>query len=95
MESAKIGEGCIINMGTTIDHDCNIGAFSHVAAGCSLPGRVSIGENCLIGLGTGFLPEKTIGNNVTIRAGSIVTRDIPSDTLAGGIPAAVLKTIVR
>lgn len=39
------------------------------------------------------LPGITIGNNVTIGAGSVVTRDIPDNTLAVGNPCRVIKSI--
>lgn len=39
------------------------------------------------------LPGVTIGNNVTIGAGSVVTRDIPDNTLAVGNPCRVIKSI--
>ena len=35
----------------------------------------------------------TIGNNVVVAAGSVVTKDVPDNTLVGGVPAKVIKTI--
>ena len=46
-----------------------------------------IGANCAI------LPGVTIGDNVTIGAGSVVNRDIPSNTVAVGNPCRVIKNI--
>ncbi len=54
---------------------------------------VTIGDNCWIGGGATILPGVTIGNNVTIGAGSVVTRDIPDNTVAVGNPARVIRKI--
>jgi acetyltransferase-like isoleucine patch superfamily enzyme len=53
---------------------------------------VSIGEHCWIGMNTIILKGVTIGDNSVIAAGSVVVKDIPRDSLAGGIPAKVIKT---
>ncbi|MFT5295393.1 MAG: maltose O-acetyltransferase [Colwellia sp.] len=52
---------------------------------------VVIGKNCWITTRVIILPGVTIGDNVTIGAGSVVTKDIPSNTFAAGNPAKVIK----
>ena len=54
---------------------------------------VSIGNNVWIGGSVSILPGVTIGDNVTIGAGSVVTRDIPSNTVAVGNPCKVVKSL--
>lgn len=54
---------------------------------------ISVGNNVWIGGNVTVLPGVTIGNNVTIGAGSVVTRDIPDNTLAVGNPCRVIKFI--
>ena len=54
---------------------------------------VTIGHNVWIGGDVVILPGVTIGDNVTIGAGSVVTKDIPSRTIAVGNPCRVIKTI--
>lgn len=54
---------------------------------------ISVGNNVWIGGNVTVLPGITIGNNVTIGAGSVVTRDIPDNTLAVGNPCRVIKSI--
>ena len=51
---------------------------------------VRIGNNVFIGAKTTVLPNVKIGNNVVIGAGSIVTNDIPDNSLAVGNPARVI-----
>lgn len=54
---------------------------------------VHIGRNCWIGAGALILPGITIGDNVVIGAGSVVTKDVPSNVVAVGDPCAVLREI--
>ncbi len=54
---------------------------------------VHIGRNCWLGAGVVVLPGVTIGDNVVIGAGSIVTRDIPSNMVAVGNPCRCLREV--
>ncbi len=61
--------------------------------GINLAKPVNIGKNCWIGGNTTILPGVSIGEGVTIGAGSIVTRNIPPHTVAVGNPCKVIKKI--
>ncbi len=54
---------------------------------------VRIGKNCWLGAGVTVLPGVSIGDNAVIGAGSVVTKDIPSNTVAVGVPCRVLREI--
>ncbi len=54
---------------------------------------VRIGKNCWLGAGVIVLPGITIGDNVVIGAGSVVTKDIPSNVIAVGNPCRVLREV--
>ncbi len=54
---------------------------------------VHIGKNCWLGAGVVVVPGVTIGDNTVIGAGSIVTKDIPSNVVAMGNPCRVLREI--
>lgn len=54
---------------------------------------VHIGKNCWIGAGVIIVPGITIGDHVVIGAGSIVTKDIPSNVIAIGNPCRILREI--
>ena len=54
---------------------------------------VHIGNNCWLGAGVIVLPGVTIGDNTVIGAGSVVTKDIPSNVVAVGNPCRVLREI--
>lgn len=63
------------------------------AKGYQYNAPVHIGKNCWIGAGALILPGITIGDNVVVGAGSVVTKDLPSNVVAVGNPCKVLREI--
>jgi len=92
--SVEIGDNCYIT------RDCIILDHTQEKQGGPLKlwggiefGRVKIGNNVFIGVKSVIMPGVTIGDNVIIGAMSLVTKDIPSDVVAFGQPAKVIKSI--
>ncbi len=56
---------------------------------------IKIGENCWIGAKVTILDGVTIGNNCVIAAGAVVNRSFPDNTVIGGVPARILKSIEK
>ncbi len=54
---------------------------------------VHIGKNAWIGAGATILPGVTIGDNAVVGAASVVTKDVPTDTIVAGNPAKFIKRI--
>lgn len=54
---------------------------------------IRIGKNCWLGAGVIVLPGITVGDNVVIGAGSVVTKDLPSNVVAVGNPCRILRTV--
>ncbi len=54
---------------------------------------VRIGRNCWLGAGVIVLPGVTIGDNVVVGAGSVVTKDLPDNVVAVGNPCRVLRPV--
>src|SRR5690606_18477323 len=75
--NTTIGRHAIVNIGASVDHDCIIGDFVHIAPQATLCGEITIGEGTLVGANALILPRITIGSWCTIGAGSTVTRDVP------------------
>lgn len=82
-----VGDHAIINTGATVDHDCMLGAYSHIAPGAHLAGGVEVGEGALVGVGASVIPYRSIGPWATIGAGAAVVRDVPGRVTARGVPA--------
>jgi maltose O-acetyltransferase len=72
-------------------------ADDEVAAGSAvwrtLSAPITVGDDVWLGSGVIVLPGVTIGDRTTVGAGSVVTDDIPSDCLARGAPAKVVRTL--
>ena len=89
----------------TIGDDCFIGPNVSIYTACHSTDPVernsrrewaepvTIGDNVWIGGSVTILPGVTIGDNVTIGAGSVVTKDIPSNSIAVGNPCKVIKAL--
>ncbi|HSH65021.1 MAG TPA: acyltransferase [Bacteroidia bacterium] len=54
---------------------------------------IKIGKNCWIGSKVTILDGVTIGENCVIAAGSVVNKDVPDNSIVGGVPAKVIKQI--
>lgn len=56
-------------------------------------GCIDIGNNVFIGAGAKILYDVKVGDNVIIAAGALVNKDIPSNTVWGGVPAKVISSL--
>ena len=87
----EIGDGSLIGHNTTIatlNHD-----FNPIKRQNLTPSSVKIGKNVWIGSDCTILPGVEIGDGAIIGAGSVVTKSIPTNTIAVGNPARVIKNI--
>ena len=89
----NIGDDCFIGPNVSIYTACHSTdpIERNTRQEWALP--VTIGNNCWIGGSVTILPGVTIGDNVTIGAGSVVAKDIPSNSVAVGNPAKVIKSL--
>jgi sugar O-acyltransferase (sialic acid O-acetyltransferase NeuD family) len=91
--STKIGMGCIIYYNVIITHDCKVGDFVELSPNVNLLGNVEVGSYTHIGSNATILPNIKIGKNVIIGAGALVTKDLPDNCVAIGIPAKIIKEL--
>lgn len=87
-----IGKGTLLNTSCTIHHDAIIGDFCEISPGARVLGRAIIGNYCRLGANSVILPDVVLGERVVIGAGAVVNRNIPSDSVAVGVPARVIKS---
>lgn len=81
----------LIEIGNDVTFAPNVKLIAHDAStkaicGKVKVGRIRIGNNVFIGNSVIILPGITVGNNVVIGSGSVVTKDIPSNSVFGGNP---------
>jgi sugar O-acyltransferase (sialic acid O-acetyltransferase NeuD family) len=89
---SRVGEFCIINSGSSVDHDCVLYDFASIAPGSFTGGLVQIGECSAIGVGASISDRISIGSHAVVGTGAVVVRDIPDLVVAYGNPARVLRT---
>jgi len=89
----RIGDYVMIGPHTliaTVNHPISpMGRRKHL----SVAKPVTIGNDVWIGGNVTILPGVTIGNNVIVAAGAVVTKDVPDNSLVGGVPAKLIRTI--
>jgi acetyltransferase-like isoleucine patch superfamily enzyme len=57
-----------------------------------VPGHIHIRKNAWIGAGATILPGVTVGENAVVAAGAVVAKNVPANTVVGGIPAKQMKS---
>lgn len=97
-------EPCLISIGrhvtisarvAFINHDGGTWVFRHLPRYTRVIkfGRIVIHDNCFIGAGATIMPGVSIGPNSVVAAQSVVTADVPPNSVAGGVPARVLMSV--
>ena len=84
---AVVGQGAIINTQASVDHDCRVGDYAHIAVGATLAGTVTIGGEAMVGAGAVVIQNLTVGSGSIVGAGAAVVRDVPEGVTVMGVPA--------
>lgn len=93
--SVKIGDRTLFGPNVqiyTATHPVN---FKERASGLEFAKPISIGEDVWVGGSAIICPGVTIGDRTVIGAGSVITRDIPSDVFAAGNPCRVIRKLTE
>lgn len=90
--------GITIGDGSLIGHNVVLATLNHeMDPACRkdmYPAPITIGKYVWIGANATVCPGVTIGDGAVVAAGAVVTRDVATNTVVGGVPARLLKTIV-
>lgn len=91
--------GIVIDDGALIGHNVVLATLNHSLAVRDrqdlIPGPIRIGKNTWIGSNVTILPGVTVGDGAVVAAGAVVTKDVPAYTVAGGVPARVLRPLTE
>lgn len=89
----RIGHNCAMAPGVHIYTAAHpVHPFERIA-GPEFGKPVTIGDNCWIGGRAVINPGVTIGNNVVVASGAVITKDVPDNVVVGGNPARIIKKI--
>jgi len=94
-ESICIGDDCLIASGCRfVDHNHGTQRGAPMNSQPCTHEPIVIGRNVWIGANAVILQGVHIGDGAVVAAGAVVTRSIPADTLAGGVPARVIRQLL-
>ncbi|MCF2602166.1 sugar O-acetyltransferase [Parabacteroides distasonis] len=86
-----LGDGC------QIGHNVVFATLNHELPperrGVTRPAPIVLGKKVWVGSNATILQGVTIGDNAIVAAGAVVTKDVPANTIVGGVPARVIKRI--
>lgn len=89
--------GIFIGDRTQIGHGVVFATLNHGIAPKdrvhTYPKPIQVGKNVWIGSNSTILPGVTIGDNAIVAAGAVVAKDVPANTIVGGVPAKVIREI--
>ncbi len=90
--SSSVGRFCILNTRSSLDHDSVVGDFGSLAPGVTTGGNCQIGDFAAIGIGATLIHGVKVGEHAVVGAASLVMKDIPSFSVAYGVPATFIRT---
>lgn len=79
-----------LNIHVVLGHGIHVGAYTNVDPNVTINGEAKIGSTCLIGANA-FVRDVTLGDFVTVGAGSVVVKDVEPDCVVAGVPAKVIR----
>lgn len=81
----------ILNLMCTVGHDTTISSFASFMPSVNISGEVVIHEKVYVGTGAKIINQLEIGENTIVGAGAVVSKSLPENCTAVGIPAKPIK----
>ena len=89
--------GIFIDDGALIGHNVVLATLNHAKSprdrGSMIPAPIHIGKNVWIGSNVTVLPGVTIGDGAIVAAGAVVAKNVPDNTIVGGVPAKLIRRL--
>jgi len=90
---AQLCENVFLSSRCFVSHNVKIGRHTYCGPAANLAGNTEVGECCFMGINTTTIDGVKIGMNVQTAAGSVLTKDVPSNVLMAGVPAVVKRDL--
>lgn len=84
--STRIGNGCIINTSSSVDHDNVIEDYVHISPGVNMAGTVKVGKGTWLGIGSVVSNNVNVCSGCKVGAGAVVVKDITEPGTYVGVP---------
>lgn len=88
---ATIGNDTVINTKSLVEHGCTVENHANISTNTTINGDVVVGEGTVLYSGVTVIGQRSVGNWSIVGAGAVVTKNIPDNVVAVGIPAKVIK----
>lgn len=85
------GDYVILNLACTLGHNTVVKDHCAFMPTCNISGEVEIGEGVYCGTGVKIINQTSIGENTIVGAGAVVTKSLPANCTAVGMPAKAVK----
>lgn len=87
----QLGAFSTVNLCCTIGHDAVLGEYTTMAPSVNVSGNVTVGDGTDLGTGSKVIQGVAIGEWSIVGAGAVVSRDLPANVTAVGVPAKAIK----
>ena len=88
---SRVGQGCIINTASVLEHDGVLADYASLGPKAAVGGGVQIGKRAVVAIGATVLQGMTVGADSVLGAGSVLTKDLPANKVAYGVPARIIR----
>ncbi len=87
----KVGDFVILNLACTLGHDTEVKDYCAFMPTCNISGECVIDEGVYCGTGVKIINQTSIGANTIVGAGAVVTKPLPANCTAVGVPAKAIQ----
>lgn len=84
---AHVGPHAVLSPGTIVEHDNSIGVAAFLGPAVRLAGGVTVDDFAFLEIGASVIPGCKVGQGARVRAGAVVIRNVPPNSLVSGVPA--------
>ena len=89
--NTQIGNFVTLNLCCTVGHDTIIDDYCSFMPGVNISGEVNVANCVYVGTGAKIINNISIGENTTVGAGAVVSKSLPSNCVAVGVPSKIIK----